>query len=397
MSARRRRFLFGLIALFAASACATQAQPENLAVATSNPPQVQSISLTPLADDPLKDAALAAADYLTRQQLPNGELSYQVNFFNGEREYTPSHIRLMDGVGALYTACRVSAQASYCQAGDLALRRYLPLLVTDSEKFTGACFYAEGNCLLGGAAMTVDVIDKRWQATGSLLLDDMNLLDTARELGRFILFMRKPDGGFYHAFDPHVGGGVDSAYFSPAFTGMSLVALLDLREMTGDELWLTQAREVYAFQITQPATEDAWMCAALSKFARLGALSPLEIAYAHETAQTIISGEVRSLNPQNSSASSAARIEALSNLAQTLALAGQEHLWLDAEIRAFITFVQARQLSNHNCGWTLSPQAIENFNGGIFGGCEDATIRVDGVAHFINGLADYLEYRSMIK
>jgi len=392
-----RRFCFA--ALLALSACAPQGQPQTQTAraATARPPQIQPALFTPLADDPLKDAALAAADYLARQQLPNGELSYQVNFLNGEREYTPLHIRLMEGVGALYTACRISGQASYCNSGDLALRRYMPLLVTDSNQFTGTCFYADGNCLLGGAAIMVDVIYKRWQAADSVTLDDKNLLDVALQLGYFILSMRKPNGGFYHALDPHIGGGADPAYFSPAFMGMSLAALLDLSEMTGDESWLRQAREANAYQITQPATEDAWQGYALRNFARAGGLSPAEISYAHEAAQTIISGEVRSLNPQNSSVSSAAKIEALSMLAQALALAGQEHLWLDAEIRAFITFVQARQLPNHNCGWTLAPQTIENFNGGVFNSCEDSTLRVDGAAHFINGLADYLEYRSMIK
>ena len=33
----------------------------------------------PIADDPLKDSILAAGDYLVRQQLTNGELSYQVD------------------------------------------------------------------------------------------------------------------------------------------------------------------------------------------------------------------------------------------------------------------------------------------------------------------------------
>jgi len=67
----------------------------------------------------LKDSVIAAGDYLVRQQLPNGELSYQVDFMSGERAYSPSHVRLMAGTGALFTVCRVSADLEYCRAGDL--------------------------------------------------------------------------------------------------------------------------------------------------------------------------------------------------------------------------------------------------------------------------------------
>ncbi len=62
----------------------------------------------PIPDGDLKDSVIAAGDYLMRQQLPNGELSYQVDFMSGERAYSPSHVRLMSGTGALFTVCRVS-------------------------------------------------------------------------------------------------------------------------------------------------------------------------------------------------------------------------------------------------------------------------------------------------
>ena len=75
----------------------------------------------PIADDPLKDSILAAGDYLVRQQLTNGELSYQVDFVTGELSFSPSHIRLISGTGALFTVCRVSGDLKYCSAADLAL------------------------------------------------------------------------------------------------------------------------------------------------------------------------------------------------------------------------------------------------------------------------------------
>jgi hypothetical protein len=350
-----------------------------------------------IADSPLKDSVIAAGDYLVRQQLSNGELSYQVDFMTGEREYSPSHVRLMAGTGSLFAVCRVSANLKYCSAGDLALEHYLELLVTDPAKFRGTCFYTEGNCQLSGAALTVDTIHKRWQATGGFSLQDRNLLNTAIELGYFIVSMRKPKGGFYHAFDPYFGGTVDPDFYMTFASGESLLALTDLYEMTGNEFWLKQAREVNTFMISQPVTEDHWHSYALSRLARLDSLNKEDKAYAKQIAKTVIAGEVRSLNPKNTSISTATKVEALAALAQAFYLSGEEHLWLDPEIRALITFVQARQLPDNNCGWKITEEMVTKFGGGIFSSCEEATIRVDGMQNWIHGVIEYLEYQSMIK
>jgi len=252
----------------------------------------------PVAEGVLKDSIITAGDYLVRQQLPNGELSYQVDFMSGERMYSPSHVRLMAGTGSLFTVCRVSADLKYCSAGDRALDHYLELLVRDPENFRGTCLYTEGNCQLGGAALTVDTIYKRWQATGDFFLGDRNLLNTAIELGYFIVAMRKSEGGFYYALDPYFDGTVDPDFYMTYASGESLLALTDLYEMTGNEFWLKQAQEVNAYMISQLVTEDQWHSYALSKLARLDSLTRADIVYANQIARTIIAGEVRSLNPK---------------------------------------------------------------------------------------------------
>jgi hypothetical protein len=349
-----------------------------------------------IAESPLKDSIIAAGDYLVRQQLSNGELSYQVDFTTGERSYSPSHVRLMAGTGSLFTVCRVSSDFKYCNAGDLALEHYLELLVTEPAKFRGTCFYTEGICQLGGAALTVDAIYKRWQATGGFYLKDRNLLDTAMELGYFIVSMRKPEGGFYHAFDPYFGGTADLDFYVTYSNSESLLALTELYEMTGNKFWLEQAREVNAFMISQPVTEDHWHGYALSHLARLDLLTKEDKVYAEQIARTVIAGEVRSLNPKNSSSSTATKVEALSALAQAFYLSGVEHEWLDPETRTLITFVQARQLPENNCSWRIAEETTEKFGGGIFAGCDEPTIRIDGVQNWINGVTAYLEYQSMI-
>ncbi|MFN8411026.1 MAG: hypothetical protein U0Z26_01425 [Anaerolineales bacterium] len=368
--------------------------PEVTVTATSLAvrPIPQSISIP---DSPLKKSIIAAGDYIVRQQIANGELSYQVDVFTGAREYSPSYLRLMSGTGALYSLCRVTGDSKYCNAGDLALNRYLELLVTDPDRFKGTCLYTSGVCELGGSALTVDAIYKRWQATGNFKLGDRNLLSLSQELGYFILSMRKPEGGFYHAFDPHVGGTVDPNYYVIYFPGESLLALTELYDMTGGKLWLTQAHEVNDFMITQPITEDHWHEYALSMFANLGTLTNADKKYGQEIASTIIDGQVRSLNPKNSSISTATKIEALSAFAKALYLSGDKHAWLEPDIQAFITFVQARQIPDNNCNWEFSQELLEKFTGGIYDTCENPSIRIDGLQHYINGVITYLEYQSM--
>ncbi len=350
----------------------------------------------PIDEGPLKDSIIASGDYLVRQQLVNGELSYQVDFLTGERSYTPSYLRLIAGTGSLYTVCRVSGNSKYCEAGDRALDHYLEMLISDPQHFTGTCLYTNGGCPLGGAALTVDAIYKRWQATGGFILEDRNLLTTAMELGYFIVSMRKPDGSFYHSFDPHFNGTGDLDYFVTYFPGESLYALLELHEMTGNEFWLKQAREVNDYMITQPVTEDHWHSHALAMFARLDKLSKADKDYAVKIAETVIEGQVRSLNKVNTSVSTATKIESLAALAQAFYLSGSEHTWLDREINTFITFVHARQLPDNDCNFDLSDEMVLSYAGGIFSSCEDPSIRIDGVQHWINGVTTYLEYQSMI-
>ena len=94
-------------------------------------------NVLPLATSPLKKSITFAGDYLIRQQLLNGELAYQVNLFTNDRSSTPSNLRLMGGVSALYSVCRVTQDSTYCEAADRALEHYLPNLLTDPERFKG--------------------------------------------------------------------------------------------------------------------------------------------------------------------------------------------------------------------------------------------------------------------
>lgn len=367
-----------------------------IALPTQTAVPAHAPAIIPIGNNSLKNAVISAGDYLVRQQLANGELPYQVNVLTDDRSSTPSYIRLAGGTGSLYTVCRVSGDSSYCRAGDRALGHYLIMLLTDPERFKGACLYTNGICPLGGAAAMIDAIYKRWQATGSVMLAERDLLAAAVDMGYFIVSMRRPDGGFYHSFDPHFEGTVDPDYVSPTFNGESLYALLQLYEMTDNEFWLEQARDVNDSLLAQPATEDYGHSYAFAMLARLDELTKADYTYARQIADLVIAGQVRSLNPVNSSISTASKLEALSALAQAFALADADHARLEREIRTFITFVQARQLPASDCNFDITGEMKRRYKGGVFASCEDPSIRVDGVQRWINGLTAYLEYQALV-
>ncbi len=360
-------------------------------------PAIPTLEITPYPESPLRESIRAAGDYLVRNQLSNGQLAYQVDIETHIRAASPSYVRLIAATGALFTACRVTAEVNYCQAGDRALEYYLIRLVEDTERFEGVCFSEEGDCSLGGSALAIDAIYKRWQATGNYSLGSRDLKSDAENLGRFLIWMRKPEGGFYHSFDPYYGGRVNPDYFVVYFNGESLMALLELYEMTGDKEWLTQAREINAHMLTQQVNEDHWHAYALRLFARLDELSQEDVTYAIRIGEAVISGETLSLDPSNSSISTATKVEATAALGQALYLAEYPYEWLEPEMAKFAGFVMARQLPENDCGWITSTEMEFNYAGGIYRDCEETTIRIDALQHWINGAAAYMEYIGMVK
>ena len=122
-------FFVCIILMLGICACANQ-NTQPVEVDFTSPPvptpfPIRTPEIISIEDSPLKESIIEAGDYLIRQQLTNGELTYQVNFLNNDRAYASSDIRLMGGTSSLYTVCRISGDMKYCNAGDLALSHYL--------------------------------------------------------------------------------------------------------------------------------------------------------------------------------------------------------------------------------------------------------------------------------
>ncbi len=341
----------------------------------------------------LTTSIVAAADYLARNQLSNGELPYRVFVPEGNRGASPSVIRLVAGSGSLYATCQVAGDDTYCQAADRALALYLNNLI-DGDHFPGVCLYGSGRCSVGGNALAIDAIYKRWQATGSTNMNGTDLMRIARDLGENTAWMQHEDGSLSHAFDPFPGGEVDPEYFVVYFNGESLMAWLQLYEMTGEADWLERARALNAFMLGQPVLQDHWHAYSFMFFANLDTLTAEDAEYATQIAEVIIADQARLLADERSAISTATKVEALASIAVALARAGMPHEWLAPELEKFAAFMLARQLPANLCGW--SADEVAHFEGGIYRNCEDPYIRVDANQHWINGAATYLEYLRLL-
>ncbi len=331
----------------------------------------------------------AAGDYLIRNQLSNGELPYKVDITDGNRRYSPSHIRLIAATGALYTVCRVTGDPAYGRAGDRALACYLERLIEDEDKFEGACLYSKGYCKLGGAALAIDAVYRRWQAIGDTRLEGRDLLAVARRLGEHLVWMCRSAGGFYHRLDPY-DGIIDGSYYVRYFNGEALMALLELYEMTGEAVWLEQALGVNAYMKQQPVTGDHWHAYAFRLLARLDALTTDDRAYAEKIARAVVD-DMSDLDLTHGSISTATRMEALAAVGLALQDATSFREWLAPAIRRHADFVMARQLPRHLCHREIPDGIIQLYRGGIYHSCRKPYIRVDALQHWINGAALFLE------
>src|SRR5215203_4505690 len=101
MSATRKKYLWAFVTILVLATAVflkvRGSQPQASITSAAGVPPVPTFTpalvpvTIPIEDSPLKDSIIAAGDYLVRQQLPNGELSYQVDVMTSERSYSPSY------------------------------------------------------------------------------------------------------------------------------------------------------------------------------------------------------------------------------------------------------------------------------------------------------------------
>ena len=236
-------------------------------------------------------------------------------------------------------------------------------------------------------------------------------LKDAQALGRFIVFMQKPDGGFYSKYTPSKGGRCDD-WVSLYYPGEAALGLLMLYEMDASDEWLNSAYRALAFlaesrkgSVDVPA--DHWALLATAKLLSLDVHPSVPVSRAlliNHTEQICsamlkeqVVGSRRScLNGgftlDGRTTPAATRLEGL--LAARLILSKKLPVYpdIDEAIQRGISFLRNAQIKDEPyaggipCavdrlkGW---PWRIKNFN-------ERSTeIRIDYVQHALSAMLEY--------
>ena len=105
-------------------------------------------------------------------------------------------------------------------------------------------------------------------------------LEEFRALGRFIVYLQKPDGNFHSKYIPSEGGPSDQ-WTSLYYPGEAALGLVMLYELDPDPLWLESASKAigYLAESRQTQTEvpaDHWALLATSRLMALQTELPLE-------------------------------------------------------------------------------------------------------------------------
>ncbi len=348
-----------------------------------------------LAQSPLRESIIAAGDYLIRQQLPNGDLTYQVDVVTGNRNVLPVSVRQLAATSGLYTVCQVSRDQKYCDAADRALAYYWKDIVPVPAPYQGVCYFSTGGCLTGASGIAIDAVYKRWLATGNVMLGDENLLETARAIGRFITSFKLEDGTYGELLYPVAGGIVDPFYTSWYNPSESVYALAELYDMTGENVWLENVQVLNAFLESKPATADQWHSHALNILTKLGKANKDDIAYGKKISGAILAKESATLVPTASAFDLGTKVEALAALAQVMARSGEGHTQLADAAQRYIQFLQVRQMPDVQCGWKITDVEKARYAGGFITNCDESVIRADTGLHWIYGVTAFLEYQAL--
>ena len=150
----------------------------------------------------VRTALERAADYTVRQLRWDGSFEYMYFPFRHQNlsdDYSlPRHA---DTTWLLALALRVLGHDRYREAATSAIDYLATHAVPSNCQATPfACVGSDDDADLGSAALTVVALVEYQLATG-----DPRFRGLAERLGRFLLFMQKPNGDFCHGFGPMTG------------------------------------------------------------------------------------------------------------------------------------------------------------------------------------------------
>jgi len=224
-----------------------------LAVIAGTPLEAASDTSNPAKSHKAVQAAIdAAARYLMRATRLDGSFEYRVNA-NPAVSVTPRY-NVLRHAGAIYAMATDLGEQPNAAVRDAVLRAGGFLKdrtvapVPDADGLLAVWSKPEitkGNkplqAKLGGAGLGLVALAKL-----ETIRPGFTPIADLRALGRFIVFMQKPDGGFHSKFIPSTGGRDDS-WTSLYYPGEAALGLLMLYELDRDRRWFDAAGRALAY------------------------------------------------------------------------------------------------------------------------------------------------------
>ena len=199
-----------------------------------------------------REAALRSARHLANRVHPDGRFEYQIDLEPGRpatRRYNVlRHAGAIYALGAHYERVRDPLISSamlragrYLRDGAIGPlpRRSQLLAVWSKPEITNSAKPLQAK--LGGAGLGLVALLSIEDSQPGFSTPSMR-----NGLGRFILFMQQPDGGYLSKFIPSRGGRQDD-WHSLYYPGEATLGLLMLYQSDGSQLWLDAASKALAY------------------------------------------------------------------------------------------------------------------------------------------------------
>ena len=233
----------------------------------------------------LRTASAAASDWIERALRPSGRYVYIYNADTDGQPALYNEVRHAGVTMALYQSAGRGEDERALATADSALAWMLDHLYR-MDNWAALTDENGSRAKLGATALMLNALAERRLATGETTHDEV-----MRELGRFLVWMQRDDGGFHIAFD--VGPRApDLIGTSRYFPGEALWALALLHEALPDPQWEQAARRAARFISTMrddvegveyPPLNDHWASYGFAEMAEWGLEEP-EIEYARRLA-----------------------------------------------------------------------------------------------------------------
>jgi hypothetical protein len=232
----------------------------------------------------IASAAIAARDWIVRNQHPDGSYTY---LYVVDADTQPNEYNLVRHAGvtmSLYQAAGFYADQTTLDAADAGLDWLIQRL--ESRHGWSAPVLRNDEISLGSAALMAVGLAERRLVTGDRQYDGL-----MHEVGRFLLALQRDDGGFNVGYSRTADAPV-TGRTSKYYPGESLWALALLAEAFPDEGWDVAARKALDFLVTKrdevddvsyPPFPDQWLAYGLAEMSEWG-LNDDALAYARRLA-----------------------------------------------------------------------------------------------------------------